>query len=106
MKRIRNKISPEISEQQFGFVRGKGTANAVFSLRMITERCLDVQKDIFICFVDYEKAFDKVKHENLLEILKNLMLDGKDIRIIKNLYWNQRAAVRVAGERSDWQDIR
>ena len=34
------------------------------------------------------------------------MLDGKDLRIIQNLYWNQRAAVRIAGDRSEWQDIR
>ena len=73
---------------------------------MLAERCLDVQKEIFICFVDYEKAFDKVRHEILIDILKNLMLDGKDLRIIKNLYWNQRAAVRVAGDKSNWQDIR
>ena len=106
LKRIRTKISPEISEHQFGFVAGKGTANAVFSLRMLAERCLDVQKNVFICFVDYEKAFDKVRHEQLLEILKNLMLDGKDLQIIKNLYWNQRAAVRVAGSRGVWQDIK
>ena len=106
LKRIRNKISPEISEQQFGFVAGKGTANAMFALRMLAERCLDVQKEMFICFVDYEKAFDKVRHEILIETLNNLMLDGKDLRIIKNLYWNQKAAVRVAGEKSNWQEIR
>ena len=106
LKRIRNKISPEISDQQFGFVAGKGTANAVFSLRMLAERCLDVQKEIFICFVDYEKAFDKVRHEILMNILNSLMLDGRDLRIIKNLYWNQRVAVRVAGDKSSWQDIR
>ena len=34
------------------------------------------------------------------------MQDGKDLGIMKNLYWNQRAAVRVAADRSDWQDKR
>ena len=68
---------------------------------MIAERCLDVQIDIFICFVDYEKVFNKVRHEDLLEILKTLMLSGKNLRINKNLYWNQQAAVRVAGDRCD-----
>ena len=32
LKTIRNKISSEISEQQFDFVKGKGTANAVISI--------------------------------------------------------------------------
>ena len=39
LKRIRSKISPKISEQQFGFVAGKGTANSIFSLRTVVERC-------------------------------------------------------------------
>ena len=75
LKRIRSKISPEISEQQFGFVAGKGTANAIYSLRTLVERCLDVQKNIYIRFDNYEKAFDKVKHEELMEILKEFTLE-------------------------------
>ena len=52
-------------------------------------------KNIFNCYVDYEKAFDKVRHEDLLEILKSLMLEGKDLRMIKTLYWNRRGAVSI-----------
>ena len=63
-----------------------------------------MQKDLYICFVDYEKAFDKVRHQDLLEILEEQGLDGKDLRLIKNLYWNQRAGVRVSGEVSELQE--
>ena len=106
LKRVRAKISPQISDEQFGFVAGKGTSNALFSLRMITERALEVQKDVFACFVDYEKAFDKVKHEDLFNMLKTLDLDGKDLRLLRNLYWNQKASVRVASEESMRQVIK
>ena len=34
------------------------------------------------------------------------MNDGKDLQIIGNLYWNQRAAVRISNDKSEWQDIR
>ena len=40
MNRIRNKIPPEISETQFGFMTDKGTKNAIFSLRTLMERAL------------------------------------------------------------------
>ena len=106
LKRIRTKIRPQISDEQFGFVTGKGTSNALFSLRVITERAIEVQKDVFACFVDYEKAFDKVKHAELFNMLKGLDLDGKDLRLLRNLYWNQKAAVRVANEESMRQDIK
>ena len=46
MMRVRNKIRPEIAEEQCGFVEGKGTTNAVYMLRMVIERAKEVQKDI------------------------------------------------------------
>ena len=106
LKRIRSKIRPEISEEQYGFVAGKGTRNAIFCLRTLSERCIEMQKSLHICFIDYEKAFDKVKHGELLRILENLHLDGRDLRLIENLYWNQTAAVRVGEELTEWQEIR
>ena len=42
LKRIRTKIRPEMSEEQFGFVSGKGTRNAILCLRTLSERCIDM----------------------------------------------------------------
>ena len=41
----------------------KGTRTAIFKLRVITERCVDMQKDVNTCFMGYAKAFDQVQHE-------------------------------------------
>ena len=49
---------------------------------------------MYLCFIDNEKAFDRVKHEDLIEILKETGVDGKDLRMMYKLYWNQKAAVR------------
>ena len=38
MTRVRNKINPEISEEQFGFCNGKGTRNAIFVARILGKR--------------------------------------------------------------------
>ena len=106
MARLRNKIRPEISEVQFGFVADKGTTNAIFTMTMVTERCIEMQKDIYLCFIDYSKAFDKVRHEDLFQILNKLDIDGKDLRILSNLYWRQTATVRIDGEHSEETSIR
>ena len=37
---------------------------------MIIERTIEMQKDIYMCFVDFEKAFDMVRHEDLIRILQ------------------------------------
>ena len=48
LQRMRGRTKGEISEEQFGFMPDKGTRNAIFTLRMITERCVEMQKDIYI----------------------------------------------------------
>ena len=90
MMRVRNKIRPEIAEEQCGFVEDKGTANAVYMLRTLIERAIEVQKDVYLCFIDYTKAFDRAKHDELLKQVKQLRLDGKDDRLIKNMHWKQK----------------
>ena len=58
---------------------------------------------MFVCFVDYGKAFYKVKHVELFKMLKDLNIDGNDLRLQSNLYWKQKAAVRVRNEESTRQ---
>ena len=106
LERIRCKIRKEIAEEQYGFMEGKGTRNAIFILRMLSERSIEMQKDIYLCFIDYEKAFDRVKHEDLIAILKGIGVDGRDLRMVYKLYWNQKAAVRIGADQSDWMDIK
>ena len=86
MWRARKNIKPEIGKEQCGFMKDTGTRHAIFTLRMICERSIEMQKDIYLCFIDYTKAFDKVKHVQLLDMLQDLDIDGKDIRLLRNLY--------------------
>ena len=73
----------------------RGTRNAIFMMRSIAEREIEMQRDLYVCFIDYTKAFDKIRHKNLMQILNNLGLDGKDLRLIQDLYWRQQAAIRI-----------
>ena len=76
----------------------KGTRNAIFILRMMTERASEMQKDLDVCFIDRVKAFDKVRHEPLIDMLLAFDIDGQEVELIKNLYWDQQAAVVYNGE--------
>ena len=87
-------------------VRDKNSSPLWRHISMLMERCIEVQKDLYICFIDYSKAFDKVKHEKLFEMLNQLDIDGKDLRVLRNLYWDQTAAVRVGGELSEYTNIK
>jgi len=45
---------------QFGFVPGKGITDLFFILRRKQEEYHDKKRKLFMCFVDMEKAFDRV----------------------------------------------
>lgn len=92
--RIYRKCEQDLGDAQFGFRDGMGTREALFSINVLFQKCRDQQKKVYSCFIDYEKAFDRVNHVKLMRILEGMGLDKNDITIIKNLYWNQTATVR------------
>ena len=55
---------------QKGFMTGKGTREGIYNLRTIIERYLKWGKNISLCFIDYEKAFDRVKHVKIIECME------------------------------------
>src|SRR5438552_7424207 len=103
MQRMRNKIRPEVNKSQCGFMNDTGARNAIFILRNICERSIEVNKDLNLCFIDFTKAFDRVRHTKLLQ---DLNLDGKDIRLVRNLYWDQSAAIRYQYELGNFASIK
>ena len=65
-----------------------------------------LQRDLYLCFIDYTKAFDKLRHEEIMSILDSLNIDGKDLIIVRNIYWEQTAAMRIGNDLSAFQDIK
>ena len=61
-----------------------------------------MQREIYLCFIDYEKAFDKVQHEKIIKLLHNQNIGKEKIRIIRNLYWTQEAAIKIEDSISNW----
>ena len=49
-----------IDEMQFGFMPAKGTTHALFILRRMQEEFRGREKKLYMCFVDLEKAFNRV----------------------------------------------
>ena len=69
-KRITPIIERQLTDNQMGFRKGKGTRDGIFQLRQLTERMIEKNKNLYADFIDYSKAFNKVKHQKLFEILK------------------------------------
>ena len=75
INKIRGRTMHEIAPEQYGFMPGKRTGNAIFVPRMLVERSIEKQKYVYVCFIDYSKAFDTVKHKLLVDRLHSLDVD-------------------------------
>ena len=84
---IEQKVVEEIRETQSGFRRGKGIREGICNLRNILVRYLEIQRDVYVCSIDYEKAFDRVYHDEIMQCFGIIDMDSKDKRLIGNLYW-------------------
>ena len=104
-KRITSKADEYLGEDQYGFRRGNGTREAIAAMRIICKRSLERDQEVNIYFVDFEKAFDRIRWDKLMEILKKIGVDWRERRLIKELYMGQVVAVRTNAGETDLIEI-
>ena len=69
--------------------------------------CLSTRKKkIYLCFIDYAKAFDCVDHSKLWKILKEMSIPDHLTCLLRSLYAGQEATVRTGCGTADWFQIR
>lgn len=83
-----------ISDAQFGFKPGYGTTDCIFVLNHIINKTLSLKKKLYCCFIDYQKAFDKIEHANLWQKLTQSGITGKLLNIVKNMYQQIKSRIR------------
>ena len=94
-RKIEKKIEDVLGEDQFGFRRGKGTRYAIGMTRIIAERTLEVDEKLCVSFIEWQKAFDRVKWTKLMQILKRIGINWRERRMISKLYMEQKVKVRL-----------
>ena len=90
---IRQVVS--IDDSQFGFVPGRGTTDAIFVVRQLQEKYLAVNKQLYMAFLDLEKAFDRVPQKVIWWALRRLGVEEWIVRLVQGMYNNVRSQVRV-----------
>uniref|UniRef100_A0A7N8Y8H8 Reverse transcriptase domain-containing protein n=1 Tax=Mastacembelus armatus TaxID=205130 RepID=A0A7N8Y8H8_9TELE len=100
-RRIRPVVEPRIQEEQCGFCPGRGTLDQLYTLSRVLEGSWEFSQPVHMCFVDLEKAFDRVPRDILWEVLQEYGVRGPLLRAIRSLYKRSRSLVRIAGSKSD-----
>ena len=60
--RLQQYVNHELPDIQAGFRKGRGIRDQITNIRWIMEKGREFQKNIYVCFIDYAKAFDRVDH--------------------------------------------
>ena len=106
MQIILNRLKPQaekiIAEEQAGFRAGRSTTEQIFNLRILCEKYLQHQQDLYHVFIDIKKAFDRVWHAAFWSAMKKYNISTNVIQVIKNLYNKATSAVLFNGSIRDW----
>ncbi len=83
-----------IAEDQFGFVPGKGTTDAVFALRLLMEKYREGRSNLNMVFIDLEKAYDRVPREEIWRSLRMRNVPEAYVRVIQDMYSESTTSIR------------
>ena len=98
VEKVKSKGS--LDSMQFGFTSGKGTTDAIFVVKQLQEN-LTKKRELWMAFVDLEKAFDRVPREVVWWALWKIGVEEWLIKVIQSLYIyvGVTTAVRMKGEK-------
>ena len=99
-RKCREIVKSKLEDGQCGFRPGRSTTDQIFALKQIFEKSWEYAKNLFACFVDLEKAYDRVPRDKLWKVLQKYGVDGQLLRAIKSFYCRPEVCVRVNGKQS------
>ena len=75
---------------------GKGTTDAMFSLRMLMEKYKQGRRELHYVFVDLEKACNRISREELWYCMRKSGMMEKYVRLVQDMYEGSETVVRRA----------
>jgi len=89
------KTETEIADEQTG--TGRRTRDQITNLRILMHKAREHQQPLYMCFVDFKKAFDSISHDKLRVRMMDMGYTLHLIDLLAKLYRKQHAKVKVAG---------
>ena len=102
LKRLKAKTEEHMSDEQAGFRKDRSTVQQILMLRLIAEKAKRKNKRIYNCFIDFQKAFDSIKHDVTWAVLESYKVGERLTAILKNIGESSKSAARVGQEVGEW----
>ena len=91
----RLRLETNISENQFGFMPGRSTMEAIHLIRRVCEQSRERKQDLHMIFIDLEKAYDRVNRDVMWRVLEKRGVNMIYIKLIKDMYNDITTCVRT-----------
>lgn len=92
-----------IKNSQIGFMKGSRTSDHIFTLKTLIDKYTkQYKRPLYACFVDFQKAFDKVWHNALFLKLRQVGMGNLFLNIIKSMYNGTKLGVRTGNSLTDF----
>ena len=78
-------MNQKFPDVQGGFRKDRGTRDKIANIHWITEKSKEFQKNIYLCLINYAKAFDYMDHNKLWKALTEMGIPGHIICLLRNL---------------------
>ena len=99
--RLQQYVNHELLDVQAAFRKSRGTRDQIAKSTGSLKKLESSRKNIYFCFIDYDKAFDCVDHNKLWKILKEVGIPDYLTWLLRNLYAGQGATVRTGHGTTD-----
>ena len=103
--RLQQYVNRELPDVQAGIRKSRGTRDQIDNICWIIKKAREFQKNIYLCFIDYDKVFDCVDHNKLWKILQEMEIADHLTCLLRNLYAGKEATVRTGHGTTDWFQI-
>lgn len=95
LDRLTKTLDENQPKEQAGFRSEFSTIDHIHSIKQVIQKCKEYNITFYLAFVDYNKAFDSLKHTKIWEALETQGVEKKYIRLITNIYKNMKAKIRT-----------
>lgn len=101
LNRLREPIDSKLRKEQAGFRESRSCTDQITTLRIIIEQSMEYCSPLYMAFVDFEKAFDRVQREAIWKTMQSYGIPPKIISIVKMMYKEYTCQVKHEGKLSE-----
>ena len=90
-----NKYELDLNQpiEQAGFRSSFSTTDHIHTIQQLIEKSNEYQKPLILTFNDFEKAFDSVQHQSVINALRRQGVEKPYVELIKHIYENATSVI-------------